>query len=57
MEKYKATDKFFKLKDKFFGIHKINILESGGTIETNIENVPDNIAKTLQEVKIKKESK
>ena len=58
MGKYKAKKEFSKLKDKFFGIHKVNILEQGGDLEIlNIKNVPKNIMKTLEEVKIKKEVK
>ena len=38
MAEYKAKESFKSLENKHFGIHKIKVLESGGSIEiTNID--------------------
>ena len=52
---YKATKEFKDLENKYFGIHKVNSLLSGGTIEITDRNlVPSNVMKTLEEIKPKK---
>ena len=54
MAKYKANEKFKDLKDKFFGIHKIKILEEGGELEISVPQlVPKKVLECLEEVKIK----
>ena len=52
---YKATKEFKDLENKYFGIHKVNSLLKGGTIEITDRNlIPSDVMKTLDEIKPKK---
>tara|TARA_Y100001963_G_C6692192_1_gene405161 strand:- start:22 stop:228 length:207 start_codon:yes stop_codon:yes gene_type:complete len=58
MAKYKATEDFKNLEKKYFGVHKVKNLESGGTIEiTCIELVPKEVQKCLVPIDNKKKKK
>ena len=60
MAKYKAKDSFKSAKNKHFGVHKINNLLQGGSIEiTDFESLPESVKKHLVivEEKIKKTKK
>jgi len=49
--KLKATSAFKELKNKHFGVHKINILENGGVLEvTSPDSIPTEVFATLEEV-------
>tara|TARA_R100001082_G_C4337896_1_gene148693 strand:+ start:172 stop:354 length:183 start_codon:yes stop_codon:yes gene_type:complete len=55
MAKYKAKASFKTAKNKYFGIHKIQILEQGGSIEiTDIKVLPESVQKHLEPLKSKK---
>ena len=60
MAKYKATEKFFNLKDKYFSEGTIITLTRGGTVTLdNTKSIPKKVLETLEtleQVK-KKESK
>ena len=50
LNKTKAKD----LENKYFGIHKVNNLLQGGTIEITDRNlIPSDVMKTLDEIKPK----
>ncbi len=52
MAKYKATKTFKDAKNKFFGIHKINNLLKGGSIEiTDFDSLPESVREHLVEDK------
>ena len=57
--KLKATSAFKELKNKHFGVHKVNTLETGGVLEvTSPDSIPAEVFATLEEVgktKTKKE--
>lgn len=57
--KYKAKESYKSAKNKHFGIHKISILESGGSIEiTDFNNLPKSVQSHLEPtIKTKKVSK
>ena len=49
--KLKATSAFKELKNKHFGVHKVNTLETGGVLEvTSPDSIPAEVFATLQEV-------
>ena len=51
MAKFKAKAGFKGLENKFFGIHKINNLENGGTIEiTDPSSLPKKVLEQLESV-------
>ena len=53
--RYKAKDSFSEAEDKFFGIHKVNILLSGGSLEiTDFNSLPESVQKHLEPVKPKR---
>ena len=44
MAKYKATKTYKDLDNKYFGIHKVNNLLNGGTIEiTDFDSLPESV--------------
>ena len=48
--KYKATNAFKSLEDKFFGVHKVQTLENGGVIDISTPNeIPSDVLATLEE--------
>lgn len=58
MAKYKATKTFKDAKNKFFGIHKINNLLKGGSIEiTDFDSLPESVKKELQPLEAKQKKK
>ena len=60
MAKYKARDTYKDAKNKHFGVHKIKILENGGSIEiTDFSSLPESVKGHLGplETKTKKVSK
>jgi hypothetical protein len=49
--KLKATSAFKELKNKHFGVHKVNTLEKGGVLEvTSPDSIPAEVFATLEEV-------
>ena len=55
MAKYKAKKTFKDLDNKFFGIHKINTLIKGGSIDiTDFNSLPESVKEHLEEVKPKR---
>ena len=55
MALYKAKKEFKDLENKYFGIHKVNNLLQGGTIEITDRNlIPSDVMKALDEIKPKK---
>ena len=49
--KLKATSAFKELKNKHFGVHKVNTLEKGGVVEvTSPDSIPAEVFATLQEI-------
>ena len=49
MAKYKAKDSFKGAKNKHFGIHKVNNLLTGGSIEiTDFDNLPKSVQDHLE---------
>ena len=49
--KLKAKSAFKELKNKHFGVHKVNTLEKGGVLEvTSPDLIPAEVFATLQEV-------
>ena len=58
MAKYKAKKTFIDAEDKYFGIHKINTLLKGGSIEiTDFQSLPESVKEHLEEDKPKKKAK
>ena len=58
MALYKAKDSFKTAKNKFFGIHKINRLEQGGSIEiTDFKALPESVQSHLEPLETKKNKK
>lgn len=56
--KYKAKKSFKELENKFFGIHKVNNLLNGGSIEiTDSMSLPESIKDHLEPVKSTKAKK
>ena len=56
--KLKAKKGFADLDNKHFGVHKVNALLNGAVIDITIpENIPEDVMKTLQEVKESKPKK
>ena len=54
MAKYKAKDGFKDLDNKFFGIHKINTLLNGGSIEiTDFISLPKSVQGELEPIQAK----
>ena len=55
MAKYKARDSFKTAINKYFGIHKINKLEQGGSVEiTDFKALPDSVQGHLELVELEK---
>ena len=55
MAKYKATKTYKDLDNKYFGIHKVNNLLNGGTIEiTDFDSLPESVREHLVEDKPKR---
>ena len=49
--KLKATSAFKELKNKHFGVHKVNTLETGGVLEvTSPDEIPAEVFATLEEI-------
>lgn len=49
--KYKATEGFKKLENKYFKIHKVNTLLKGGVVEISApKTIPNEVLATLQVV-------
>jgi len=49
--KLKATSAFKELKNKHFGVHKVNTLEKGGVLEVTSPNlIPAEVFATLEEI-------
>ena len=49
MAEYKAKGSFKSFENKHFGLHKIKVLESGGSIEiTNIDDLPEELLNHLE---------
>ena len=58
MAKYKAKDGFKDLDNKFFGIHKINNLLKGGSIEiTDFDSLPESVQNELESLEAKQKKK
>ena len=58
MSKYKAKESYKSAKNKHFGIHKVKILETGGSIEiTDFNDLPKSVKEHLELTEIKKVSK
>ena len=58
MAKYKAKKTFKDLDNKFFGIHKINTLIKGGSIDiTDFNSLPESVGEHLEEDKPKPKKK
>jgi hypothetical protein len=58
MALYKAKDSFKTAKNKFFGIHKIKILEEGGSLEiTDYDGLPKSIQEHLEPLEAKTKKK
>ena len=58
MAQYKAKDSFNIAKNKHFGIHKIKILDQGGSIEiTDFNALPDSVQAHLELLETKKKKK
>ena len=55
MARYKSKKTFKDLDNKYFGIHKINNLLKGGTIEiTDFDSLPESVKEHLTEDKPKR---
>ena len=55
MPEYKAKKTYKDLDFKYFGVHKQQVLMSGGTINITVpELVPNEVLETLTEIKPKK---
>ena len=51
MAKYKAKTSYKEAENKHFGIHKISILEKGGSIEiTDFDNLPESVKSHLEPI-------
>ena len=58
MAKYKAKAGFKDLDNKFFGIHKINNLLKGGSVDiTDFDSLPESVKKELQPLEAKQKKK
>ena len=58
MAKYKAKDGFKDLENKFFGIHKINNLLKGGSIDiTDFDSLPESVQNELEPLEAKQKKK
>ena len=58
MAKYKAKAGFKDLENKHFGVHKVHALLNGAVIDITIpENIPEDVMKTLKEIKDSKPKK
>ena len=58
MAKYKAKAGFKDLENKHFGFHKVHALLNGAVIDITIpENIPEDVMKTLKEIKDSKPKK
>ena len=58
MAKYKAKAGFKDLDNKFFGIHKINNLLKGGSVDiTDFDSLPESVKKELQPLETKQKKK
>lgn len=56
--KYKAKKSFKDLDNKFFGIHKINKLLNGDTIDiTDFDSLPESVQVELQSIETKQKKK
>ena len=56
--KYKAKKGFKDLDNKFFGIHKINKLLNGDSIDiTDFDSLPESVKKELQPLEAKQKKK
>ena len=56
--KYKAKAGFKDLDNKFFGIHKINNLLKGGSIDiTDFDSLPESVQVELQSIETKQKKK
>jgi len=55
MAKYKAKDSYKDLDNKYFGIHKVNNLLNGSSIEiTDFDSLPESVKDHLTEDKTKR---
>ena len=55
MALYKAKSSYKTAKNKFFGVHKINTLENGGSIEiTDFNSLPKSVKEHLEPLNKKK---
>ena len=55
MARYKSKKTFKDLDNKYFGIHKINSLLKGGTVEiTDFDSLPESVKEHLTEDKPKR---
>tara|TARA_R100001594_G_scaffold11930_3_gene26706 strand:+ start:1568 stop:1756 length:189 start_codon:yes stop_codon:yes gene_type:complete len=55
MGKYKAKSSFKSATNKYFGVHKITILEKGGSIEiTDFQSLPKSVQGHLEPLKTSK---
>ena len=58
MAKYKAKAGFKDLENKFFGIHKINKLLKGGSVDiTDFDSLPESVQVELQPIETKQKKK
>ena len=58
MALYKAKESYKTAKNKFFGIHKIKILEQGGSLDIlNFKALPESVQSHLEPLKSKKKKK
>tara|TARA_Y100001963_G_scaffold112780_1_gene156175 strand:+ start:442 stop:642 length:201 start_codon:yes stop_codon:yes gene_type:complete len=56
--KYKAKKGFKDLDNKFFGVHKINNLLKGGSIEiTDFDSLPESVQLELEPIETKQKKK
>ena len=56
--KYKAKKGFKDLDNKFFGVHKINNLLKGGSIEiTDFDSLPESVQLELEPIETKQTKK
>ena len=56
--KYKAKKSFKDLDNKFFGIHKINKLLNGDTIDiTDFDSLPESVQVELEPIETKQKKK
>ena len=56
--KYKAKTGYKNLDNKFFGIHRVNNLLKGGSVEvTDFDSLPESVKKQLQPEETKRTKK